>query len=214
METRIFSGQDAYAIQKAKTMRGLAAEHLAELAAFDAGLDSAFMAQWQAAIDAAEDVPTDEITVDQQTQLTAMVEERHEQCIMAINDLRYYAGKSFAKHSEEMALFNFKGLAKARGAVSRLVVYMHVLHRAATDQAAALTAKGMAPAQIDALRDAADALLQADVDQEYHKHYRLLLTRRRIAILNTMWDFCRQVHLASRSAFRTSAAKQAMFDLS
>lgn len=213
METRLFSGQDAYAIQKAKTMRGLAAEYLSELATFDPGLDAAFIVQWQQSIDAAEDVPDDETTVDEQTVLTATVDQRHELCIMAINDLRYYAGKSFTKDSEEMALFNFKGLAKARGAVSRLVVYMKVLHRAATDQAAMLTAKGMTTAQIAALGDTADALLQADVDQEYHKHHRLMLTRRRIAILNTMWDFCRQVHMASRSAFRTSPAKQAMFDL-
>jgi|GEM_PF-3572314 len=213
METRIFSGQDTAAIEKAKTMCALASQHLAALAAFDAGLDAAFILQWQQAINAAENVPNDETTVDQQMQLTTRVDQCHEQCIMAVNDLRYYAGKSFSKDSEEMALFNFKGLVKARVAVSRLVVYLKVLHIAATNQAAQLTVNGMTLIQIDALRDTANALLQADVDQEYHKHYRLMLTRRRIATLNKMWDLCRQVHQASRSAFRDSPAKQSMFDL-
>jgi hypothetical protein len=135
METRIFSGQDTSAIEKAKTMCALASQHLAALAAFDAGLDAAFILQWQQAIAAAENVPNDETTVDQQMQLTTRVDQCHEQCIMAVNDLRYYAGKSFSKDSEEMALFNFKGLVKARVAVSRLVVYLKVLHIAATNQA-------------------------------------------------------------------------------
>ena len=65
METRIFSGQDTSAIEKAKTMCALASQHLAALAAFDAGLDAAFILQWQQAIAAAENVPNDETTVDQ-----------------------------------------------------------------------------------------------------------------------------------------------------
>lgn len=213
METRLFSGQDAYAIQKAKNLRGLAANHLAELADFDAGIDATFMQQWQQAIADAEQVDDDETTIDMQTQLTAIVGQRHASCIAAVNDLRYYVGKSFDKRSEEVALFNFKGLARARGSVSRLAVYMKVLHRAATEHAATLTDKGMASAQIDALLTTADALLQADVDQEYHKHLRLMLTRRRVALLNAMWSYCTQVHMASRSVFRQSRAMLDTFSL-
>lgn len=213
MESRVFSGQDAYAIQKAKTIRGLAAEFLAELAIFDSGLDAAFMQQWQQAITNAEITPSDDVTMSIQTQLTTTVEQNHALCIIAVNDLRYYVGKSFAKDSEEVALYNFKGLARARGSVSRLVVFMMVLHRAATAHAAMLNSNGMTPAQIDALLATANALLQADVEQEYHKHTRLMLTRRRVAQLNAMWGFCQQVHLAARSVFRTSYAKQEMFSL-
>jgi hypothetical protein len=204
---------DAEAIQNASVYKRVATDHWAALQAFDPSFDATFATDWQLAIDAAISIPTDESTVDLLAGFTKTVADRTEECIDAVRDLRYYAAKAFSKTSEEWAYLNLKGLSKARASSSKLAVYMFVLHRAATTLAAALTAVGMQPAQITALQSTAQNLLQADIDQEHHKHVRLGLTRQRVAKVNHLWSFCRQVNAASKTVFANDPTLLSLFEL-
>lgn len=212
-DQRLYPYTDAKMISVASSYRLLAADHLAAFQAFDPQLDAAFLSDWNTAIDAAIAIPTDESTLDIMRGFAQEVETRHAACMDAMRDLRYYAAKAFAKSSSDWALLNFNGLNKARHSTSRTVVYMLAEHRAATTLSAPLQAKGMLPAQIDALATTAQALLLAETDHEYHKHQRLMLTRKRVELGNHLWSFCQQVNKASKAVFAADETLLGMFEL-
>jgi hypothetical protein len=216
METdpRLYPYEDAELMAKAKVYRSITEDNLTEFEGYDPDLNTDFLNEWEATIEAAYDIPTDETTMDIMEQFTKKVDQHHEDCMVAMRDLRYYAAKAFKKNSSEWAYLNFNGLKKARPSASRTVVYMLSVHRVASELSALLQAKGMLAAQIDALSLTAQALLVADTDQEHHKHYRLMLTRKRVETLNHLWSFSQQVNKASKSVFRDDYAKYHMFELS
>lgn len=212
-EQRQFPHTDADMLAASSAYRLLATDHLAELEAFDPELNATFLNDWNAAIDAAIDLPTDESTMDVMQGFTNEVNTRHEACMEAMRDLRYYASKAFAKSGWQWAFLNFNALNKARHSTSRTVVYLMTVHRVATALSAPLLAKGMLPAQIDALQTTAQALLVADIDQEHHKHERLMLTRKRVQTMNLAWSFCQQVNRASKSVFADQPVLLQVFEL-
>lgn len=212
-DQRLYPYTDADMKSIASTYRAQTADHLAAFQAFDPQLDATFLNDWKLAIEAAYDIPTDETIMDIMQSRTAHVNSSHAACMDAMRDLRYYASKAFAKTSSERALLNFNGLNKARHSISRTVVYMLAEHRAATELAAPLQAKGMLPAQIDALETTAQALLLAETDHEYHKHQRLMLTRKRVELGNHLWSFCQQVNQASKAVFASDETLLGMFEL-
>lgn len=212
-DQRIFRLIDAEAVQTAKNLHSTATADLTNLSAFDNSIDALFMDEWEAMIDAAEALIPDYQAVAILNQKTEEVEQCHAQCIIAVRDLRYHAGKAFTKKSKEWILFNFKGLAKARTSPSRLAVYLQVLYIVADGLRTELTNKGMKPAQIEALKDTGQALFLADVQQEHQKHIRLQQTFVRVTTMNHLWGYCQQVHKAGQIVFAENAAKFSTYAL-
>jgi hypothetical protein len=212
-DQRLFRITDAEAKQKAKVLLTFATDDIADLNAFDNDIDANFLTDWQQAIDDADVHLTDSHSTAVLAQRTADVQLAHTQCIEAVRDLRYHAGKAFAKKSGEWALFNFKGLARARTSASRLAVYVQVLYQVADGLSAELIAKGMAPGQILALSSAAQALFNADVAQEFQKHQRLRETHQRISAMNRVWAYCQQVHRAGQIVYADDSAMYGKYAL-
>lgn len=212
-DQRLFHYTDNEALEKATVLHSVATSDLANLNAFDGDIDAQFMTDWQAAIASAEAVLPDSIAKAYLEQKTAIVGQCHAACIEAVRDLRYHASKAFTKKSGEWALFNFKGLAKARTTTAPLAVYVSVLHLVANSLSAELIAKGMTAPQIAALGTSAQALFAADVAQEHQKHHRLRTTFERIATINIVWRYCQQVHQAGQIVYDDDYAKHAQYAL-
>ena len=210
---RIYSMTDAQMVKKATLVRNLVIHHLSDFAAFDPVFNDAMMADWDRLIEESVASGTDETNLDSLGIHTAILGEAEKGCIAAMRDLRYYASKAFAQSSAEWAYLNLRGLARARQSSLRLAMFLYVEHRVATALAPQLTAVGMTPDMIEALKLRADELHAADLEQELFKHERLRQTRLRIGRFNAVWEMCRLANRAVQVIYAEDEVKRGIFGL-
>jgi hypothetical protein len=195
-DNRPYSFNDAKALTIAARLCRLYEEQITAFEELDPDLGTDFRDDWQQAIDTAMNIPTDETTVDNQQISAALLAESLDQCAATVRDLRYYANRAF-KGKDEFNVFGFSRLSRMRHAPANYAVAVRTMHLLAMDHTAELTAKGMTPAQIQALLDTAIALTDAEVQHELKKRHRVRTTLLRKRAFEHVWSFVQRIQLAA-----------------
>lgn len=177
----------------------------------DADFAPPFEKNWQAAIDVAEALPTDEDTVDIQTGYTETVESTMEQCRKAFQDAKYFIEKAFPTKKAVQKEFGFDDYDEARKNVPKMTTFMGVLSKKVVKYQAQLLAVKFPKTSIDNILNLAKTLLDDKTEQETVINSRLSLTEDRTEKLNNVWAFRRQVAKAAKNIYKDNYSKYRMY---
>jgi len=205
-----FRIEPAKAIQQAKVSLKHFKDHLSTFSAFDADFNAAFIADMEAAIAAAEQHPTDETVRDQLQGFSKKVKQETAHCDGTAADVRFYVDKAFPQDETMLGEFGYRALRNTRPNTPAFIIWMKVLHSRAVKYQTPLTDNGMTAADIAAILTRAQALEQAELNQEMFKRERLQLTAQRTQLYNAMW---RHVTLIEQAARRIYAGNDEMLSL-
>lgn len=198
---------DAFALQYAKTLRGL---FIADQAAFinrDPSFGTPYEMDWDAAITDAENQPSDNTIEDQLAQKTADVEEQMELCRNNFQDAKPFIKKAFPNKPATWEEFGFEDYDKVRKDQAEMIQFMKNFHSAAVKYTAQLITINFTQVMIDEIETRRAALNNTNNIQEQFKKERLSITETRITKLKAMWNFCQTVCETGKLIFRNQYAK-------
>ncbi len=206
---RLFTIADAHMLQFAKTLRVWFIADQAQFEAEDTNYATPFENDWENAIDAAENEPTDEQRQDQLTQLTVIVEQEMTNCRNVFQGAKRYVKKAFPNSQEHWNEFGFDDYDSIEKSQPRMVQFMNRFFNTATKYTAQLTdpAVNFTAARIAEVESVKDALDTANNDQEVFKKDMLTFTRTRIEKLNAVWGICTDVAGTGKFVFKDNVAK-------
>lgn len=161
---RTYEGSDNYMVQTSFTLRGLLTADLADFTAFDADFDAGFLADWLAAISAADAVVRDQVVQDVIEGQTSTVLAKMELCRKKYNEVKYFAGKAFPTNKPVMDEFGTEDYPKARNRQGKLIELMGILHKAADKYKVQLIAQAYTQPRIDAILTLRNELQAANTD--------------------------------------------------
>ena len=186
MHDRPYRMPDADALMHARILRTRFLEHQADFTNYDPDFADPFASDWDALIEQGLAVSQDEWNLFDQVELTTEVSAAIKLGRSAMVDLRFFAHKAFGTRGYYKT-FNFKQHDRMTRQPANYIIYLKVQHAMALKFAAKLSAKGMTPAQMDALATAANQLDAAELAQELYKRERACQTVERKDAMARMW---------------------------
>lgn len=198
-------------IEHGKVKRLLFMDDQALFVALDPDYANPYEVGWATAIGQSEAQPTDEIILDQTTQLTAAVEAQLTLCRNKFQDSKRFIEKAFPNNPGVWNEFGYNNYDAQRRSQTGMIEFMKLLHTTATKYSTQLIAVNyLAPAiaEIDTLRSALD---NANNAQELFMAQRPLITQTRINAHNATWAFSVSVARAAKSIFRNDPARYNMY---
>jgi len=213
METvkRTFTIADQYMIEHSKVKRLLFIDDQAQFVGLDPDYANPYEDDWATAIGLSETQPTDEIILDQVTQLTAAIDTQMTLCRNKFQDTKRFIEKAFPNNPGVWNEFGYNNYDAQRRSQTGMIEFMKLLHTTATKYSAQLIAANyLAPAiaEIATLRTALD---NANNAQELFIAQRPLATQTRVNAHNHTWTYSVSVARAAKSIFRNDPARYNMY---
>lgn len=198
---------DVDMLEFAQTILGQFINDKADFVAYDPDFDDPFEPDWQAAIVAAEQIPTDEALVDQLQGLTQTVEEKMDDCRHKFQSAKRFIEKAFPNNEPVHNEFGYDNYDSARKSQTSMIQFMENFHRVAENYKTQLIAQNYTQMHIDEIETLRDELHSANEQQEAFKGGRPVLTQDRIITLNTSWNITVDVCRAGKDIFHDNPAK-------
>ena len=174
---------------------------------FDADFDDSFADNWAAAIDIANDLSTDDDTVDVQSGYTETVYDTMAACREIFQDIKYYIQKAFPTRKAVWKEFGFANYNNARNVVPKMNAFMSVLNKKANKYKNQLMAANCPAAMIDQIGILSQTLVDAKITQSEVKNSRYSITDDRVVKLNAVWTFRQAVAKAAKIIYRKNYGK-------
>lgn len=204
---RAFKISDSAMLQFGRLYRIMYLADKAGFTALNTDFDTAFGNDWLTAIITAEDAPTDEVVVDQQSQQTQAVEMQMALCRKKYGQVIYYAGEAFENNKTVLNEFGQDDYLDIRNKQNEMVTFMGTMHATAEKYKVQLIARGYTQTKIDEIGALKTALIDANVLQQQMIKERPTTTADRIKKMNTVYRFCQKVNRASKQVFIDDYAK-------
>ncbi len=204
---RKYAIADVYLLEYAKTMRHIFVGDLALFTAFDADFNAGFAANWQADINAAQDEVSDRSVVKSQAVLSSNVEKAMKNCRIFYHEVKFFVLKTFPDDVSVHQAFGFDDYLKARKSQTKLIEFMQDVHTTALKYEVQLAANNFDALKIANIKDLADALIEANQNQNEYIKGRPAITAKRIAAYNKVWATITLVSRASKIIFSQNPPK-------
>jgi len=204
---RDFSITDPEMIQDARTKHASFLEDKTDFVVFDPDFDDPFAADYLAEIDAAEAMPDDETILDQQQQLTQLVDDEMQKCRDKFQDSKPFILKAFPAKKAVQDEFGFNDYKKAQDSQGVFTKFMLKFHGIATKYNAELIAENYSQLKIDDILTRYTALRNADIAQELFIKNRPVKTQDRIEKYNTAWQTEKTICTAGKRIYKDDFAK-------
>jgi len=199
------------AIREADVIRAHLKNHLSDFSDFDPDFNATYLADMEAAIEAAQGFPSDETVMDQLQHYSSLVKEEIDKCLKVANDLRYYVGKAFPNDVTTLGEFGYKEIHRVRYRTASMIFWMKMLHNRAVKYQTQLTGSGMAAGDIAALLTRVQKLEEAEMAQEIFKRERPQTTRQRAKVYNEMWSYVTRILNAAAAIYAGDAIMLQVF---
>lgn len=175
-------------LQFCKNTHGFFIQDKADFITFDADFSDPFGTEWLAEIMLAQTMPDDETVLDQQKQLTELVEEKMGLCRNKFQGSKYFIEKTFPGKKEIWNEFGYNDYEEARKSQVKMILFMEKFHTIAVKYAAKLIAKKYAQEKIDEIKNLGDELDAANLAQELFKGGRGVTSQDRQKQYNKIWE--------------------------
>ena len=205
--TRAYGGTDADMLQLSSTMHGHFLEDQNDFFVFNEKFEDPYPVDWQDAITAADGLPTDEEVDDQLEGLTTVVTDAMNDCRDKFQDTKPFVEDAFPEKVSVWKEFGFDDYDKVRNTQAQFIQFMLRFHRVAKKYKVLLDGANYPQARIDEILTLAEALKEADVEQELFKGNIPNETRDRIITLNDCYAFTSEVARAGKLIYRKNFAK-------
>ena len=208
---RVFASADSKMTEAARTILGLLTTDIAAFTAFDSTMNSAFLTDYENAINDADTVVADTAVIDQLVSKTENVMELMDMARSKYRDVKYFVQKAFPNSAGIQGEFGLNDYNQARKSTAQMIQFLDEMHNACTTYSAVLITAGYNQVAIDDIVVIRDKLLQSNLKQEVFKKERPKLTEDRIIILNKCYNMMVQVNAAAQLVFRDDYAKQKQY---
>jgi flagellin-specific chaperone FliS len=196
-----------------RDMRAIFITHKAEFITWDTAVFSdPFADDWLTAIEAAEGAQTDEERDDEQTGLTAIVQEQMFLSRKKHAQVKYYVNKAFENNPSARNEFGLDDYDEAAQSQKKMVTFLARQFRLANGKyKTQMLAAGFTQPMIDELEDMWKELAQENTDQNVFVKTTTLDTQAREAVMNTAHAFARKVNAASKAMYYDDVIKQNLY---
>lgn len=210
---REYVKSDDLMLEQAQTMRNLFEGDKADFTALYIPLEDPFSANFQTAIDTAQDLPTADEEALELKVLTEDVLAAMENCRVQFMLLASYVKLLFPNSIAKQDLFGLKKYDKVRSSQTKMYDLMQLAYRKANslDYKADLIALGFVQTEIDKLETYGEALYDANEAQEDLKQQIRLRTEQRVTAYNAVWEYMKKISAASKQVYADNYTKQQMY---
>jgi len=214
MDIRNFKSDDADFFSASRVLCKHFENMLANFINFDSDFNAPFIDNWLTAIEDSEAHSTNETERDELRIRSDEVERRLSAFLEKLNELEYYCHKAFDNTDPDtLLLFAFDQRTKALQSIPRFILWYVASQNFYDDQLPHLLNAGM-PLQLDSdLENFAEIFFDAEIAQEEYKRIMKVSTRKRIAKLNNVFSFNKNVNNAAQVIYRNEPLKRALFNL-
>ncbi len=209
--SRIYGGGDAEMIQNSKTMLGSFTEDLAVFTGYDPDFNEAYAQEWQAEIDAAENIQKENSVADILTGLTKKVNDGMAECQKKFQLTKHFIEKAFPGNKAVQNEFGYNDYSGARQSQPKMIQFMRNFDKAANKYSEQLIAANYTAENITEIKTIGDNLDAANTEQESYKKNRPVLSQDRITALNMCWQKCAKVGETGKLLFAGNAAKYSKY---
>ncbi len=201
---RIFNFGDAQLL----SFGGVVSKNLTnDLHAFKA-FDSTFADDYphiiSVAIEDVMSIRTDNVVIDEMTELTETVNETLSQCNVTFKTIRFFVKKVFADKMPVQNQFGLNDIDKVRKNVPKMIVFMKDLDGMVQKYKSELIEGGCSEAVLDSVKPLGEKLSADNVNQEQFKKQRGVITSNRVEKLNQLYSILKPVNDIARIIYTDS----------
>lgn len=164
-------------------------------------------------IDAARAVVKDMVIIDELAKETEDVVKKVQECIDHFNELRFFVEKAFPNSDAMLNQFGYNDYREATKNQGKFLQFMEMLVLTVDKYNNELLAQGYTNAKINQIETLAEELRQEQQEQEQFKKTRVLLTEKRINIMNKPWLRMLDIYDAAKTIYKDSPSKVAEYEL-
>ncbi|MFN8282176.1 MAG: hypothetical protein U0U67_03125 [Chitinophagales bacterium] len=208
---RIYTTSDAHMSVSAGVMHKLLETDIAVFTAFDNNMNAAYLAEYNAAVVAAEAVVRDSTIKSVQAEKTETVETVMEKARKKFHHVKFFVKKAFENSIATQHEFGLKDYGKLRDNTTKMIGFLDLMHGKCVLHSAPLIAAGFSAAGIAEIETIMNELSASSLQQHAAKKERPVLTDERIVTLNTCYSFMAQVNAAAQLVFSNDYAKQKQY---
>ena len=210
---RSFKKTDEEMLQQSDVKLALFTENKSRFVDRFPQLADPFAGEWAAATAIAREILPDYASVGNQTSQTQAIEGLLDEGRTLFQTLMLYTQLAFPGDASVLRLMGQPQYVSARASQLKLPVLLRTAYTQAAkpEYKAALIAKGMKEAEINALETLAESIVNQNLAQEKAKKDRSLDTSQRIVAMNAVWEKMALVCQCAKLVFQNDAALYAQF---
>jgi len=207
INNRKFNITDGKLLEHGNSVASFLPEDLDDFKAFDSTFGQHFIDQLKAGIEDVNQTKSDDVAIDEQTELTDQVRESMEKCNESFKTIAFFARKAFDGNDSIQNQLGFNDIQEARSNQLKMIEFMGSLAKTAAKYKDQLTEAGINPEVIDSLPEFHKELTNANNEQEMYKKERPSLTQERVDRLNKVYDMLLYVSNIARIIYADNPAQ-------
>ncbi len=210
---RKFTIPDPTLLEHASRVKTTLSDDLDDFHAFDRTIDKETVKDLDSAIEKVNNIKTDDVVIDEMTELTDMVNLAMGNCNSAFKTVAFFARKVFKDNKAVQNQLGLNDIAKARNKHAQMIVFMNSLAKVAAKYKDELVKGGMNGSVVDSLPGLHQELLNANNNQEVFKKERGIITQERVNSLNKLYDLLLPISDIARIIYADNPAQLAKYTM-
>lgn len=210
---RLFNIPDAELLQHGETVSATMPEDLSHFITFDSTITEAYPTSIQAAITEVKAIKSDQVVIDEMTELTQAANNALAACNQAYRTISFFVRKAFSTNAAVQNQFGLNDIAKSRKNQAKMILFMEDLVRVANKYQESLISQGCNPSVLETLPVLRDTLKQSNTQQEKFKKDRGLITQERVEKLNRLYKLLVPASEMAHIIFADDQARLARYAL-
>ena len=184
---------------------------LASFTAFDSTIDANFVTDAQHLFANAQNIPSDNVVIDQQVASTEQVQNLMQDCREQYDDMKFFVKKAFKASVGRQNEFGLNDYNKAALNANEMVRFLSDMYSVANKYRTELTVAGCSNAVIDRNQVLSNELMLVVRAQNQIMDTRSTLAENRINANNALWEVLVLISEAAKRVFRRSPADIARY---
>jgi hypothetical protein len=213
LNDRSFNIQDVELIQHAEVMAATLPNEIDKFTAFDNTITIDYPAKIQDALAQYNTIRPDMLIVNEQAELTLIVNNALAECNTAFKTISFFVRKAFINNNAIRNQFGFNKIEKVRHSQTKLIPFMETLADTALKYKTNLMEAGCNESIIDSIHPLAEHLKVANIAQEKAKNERSVISQDRVNSLNTIYQLLKPIHEIAQIIYTDDQAQLSKYSL-
>lgn len=184
---------------------------LASFTAFDSTIDANFVVNAQNLFTNAQNIPSDNVVIDQQVASTEQVQNLMQECREQYDDMKFFVKKAYKTSVGRQNEFGLNDYSKAALNANEMVRFLSDMYSVANKYRTELTLAGCSSVIIDRNQTLSNELMLVVRAQNQIMDTRSTLAEDRINVNNALWEVITLISEAAKRVFRRSPANIARY---
>ncbi|WP_075591556.1 hypothetical protein [Labilibacter marinus] len=210
-EVRNFNVADSKLISHGGVVASALPADIEDFKAFDNKFSETYPETIQAVVDEVLGLRSDNVVIDEMTELTQVVNDSLAACNTTFKTVRFFVKKAFPTNKAIQNQFGLNDITKIRANVPKMIVFMQDLDGVVQKYKTQLEASGCNGSELDKVSALAEKLRQDNINQEQFKKERGVITQERVDKMNSLYDVLKPVSEIAHIIYSDNSAKLSIY---